>query len=223
MSVHLQSELEKLKTKLLLLAGSAEASIEKAGYALVNLDVKMAENVIQDDHKIDAAEVEVEEECLKILALHTPVANDLRFVVATLKINNDLERVSDLAVNICERVKYLAKDAPIEPPFDIELMVSKCLQLINLSLDAFIHLDVAMAKQVRVMDDEVDKIHRAVYKKVFDGIKKRPEHLEPLIHYLTISKHLERIADYATNIAEDVIYMVEGEIVRHIHHGSNYN
>lgn len=218
MSVHLQSELEKLKTKLLLLAGACESSLEKAGYALKNLDVKLAEQVIQDDHKIDGAEVEVEEECLKILALHTPVANDLRFVVATLKINNDLERVSDLAVNICERVKYLAKVNPIDPPFDIDDMVAKCLELINLALDSFIHLDAAMAKQVRVMDDEVDRIHRSVYQKVFDGIRKKPDSLEPLIHYLTISKHLERTADYATNIAEDVIYMVEGEIVRHTHH-----
>ena len=218
MSVHLQSELEKLKTKLLLLAGACEASLEKAGYALKNLDTKVAEQVIQDDHRIDAAEVEVEEECLKILALHTPVANDLRFVVATLKINNDLERVSDLAVNICERVKYLAKVNPIDPPFDIDDMVGKCLELINLALDSFIHLDAAMAKQVRVMDDEIDRIHRSVYQKVFDGIRKKPDFLEPLIHYLTISKHLERTADYATNIAEDVIYMVEGKIVRHTHH-----
>lgn len=217
MSVHLQHELEKLKTKLLMLGGSTEALLEKAGYALKNLDVEVAEQVIQEDNKIDAAEVEVEEECLKVLALHTPVANDLRFVVATLKINNDLERVCDLGVNICERVKYLAKSQSVEPPFDIDDMVAKCLLMMNLTLDAFINLDLDMARQVRQMDDEVDTIHRAVYAKVFAEIKNNPETLESLIHYLTISKHLERIADYATNIAEDVIYMVGGEIVRHSH------
>lgn len=215
MSVHLQSELEKLKMKLLLLGGATEALLEKASYALKNLDVKVAEEVIQEDHKIDAAEVEVEEDCLKILALHTPVANDLRFVVATLKINNDLERVCDLGVNIGERVKFLAAQNAVTPPFDIELMTSKCLAMINLALDSFIHLDGKLAKQVTQMDDEVDDIHRGVYKTVFSGIRAKPEQLEPLIHYLTISKHLERVADYATNIAEDVIYMVEGEIVRH--------
>jgi phosphate transport system protein len=215
MSVHLQQELEKLKMKLLHLGAISETAIERAGFALINLDVNLAREVINSDHLADLKEVEIEEDCLKILALYTPVANDLRFVVAILKINNDLERVCDLAVNIAERVVFLGSRAPIEAPADFNQMWKLSLKMLNDCLEAFVESDAKMAKSVCEQDDEVDAINRQVYQAVYDQIKKDPEKTEALIHYLSISRHFERAADYATNIAEDVIYMVDGEIIRH--------
>ena len=215
MSVHLQNELESLKMKLLQLGAMAETSIEKAGYALRHMDRDIAKEIIESDEAADLKEVEIEEDCLKIMALHTPVANDLRYVVATLKINNDLERVCDLACNISKRVKYLAKQPPLSVPFAFDEMWSKVLTMLNKSIDAFITQDSKMAFATCDVDDEVDAINRDIYKQVYECIKEKPEHTEIYIHYLSISRALERVADYATNIAEDVIYMVDGRIVRH--------
>jgi phosphate transport system protein len=197
------------------LGAISETAIERAGFALINLDVNLAREVINSDHLADLKEVEIEEDCLKILALYTPVANDLRFVVAILKINNDLERVCDLAVNIAERVVFLGSRAPIEAPADFNQMWKLSLKMLNDCLEAFVESDAKMAKSVCEQDDEVDAINRQVYQAVYDQIKKDPEKTEALIHYLSISRHFERAADYATNIAEDVIYMVDGEIIRH--------
>lgn len=215
MSVHLNTELEQLKQRLLYLGSLAENSMRKAGLALKKMDPELAREVIKYDNQVDLKEVEIEEECLKILALHTPVANDLRFVIATLKINNDLERVSDLAVNIAERVIYLQKQPSVTIPFDFENMWQLALKMLKDSLDSFVQGNVALAKKVCDDDDAVDAINKAMYSKVYDGIRKNPEHVESFIHYLSISRHLERVADYATNICEDVIYMIEGKIVRH--------
>ena len=215
MSVHLQKELESIKMKLLQLGAMAETSLEKAGWALKHLDAKVAKEVVESDHNADLKEVEIEEECLKAMALHTPVANDLRFVVATLKINNDLERVCDLACNIARRVKYLAKQDPIAVPFDFETMCSRVLMMLNKSIDAFITQDVKIAFETCELDDEVDSLNRQIYKQVYECIKEKPEFTETYIHYLSVSRALERVADYTTNIAEDVIYMVEGRIIRH--------
>jgi phosphate transport system protein len=189
--------------------------IRKAGMALTNMDTALAREVIETDNAIDLKEVEIEEDCLKILALHTPVANNLRFVIATLKINNDLERVSDLAVNIAERVLYLQKQPPVAIPFDFENMWQKSLAMVKNALDCFVSGDISLARKVCDDDDAVDAINKAMYDKVYEGIRKNPERVESFIHYLSISRHLERVADYATNIAEDVIYMIEGKIVRH--------
>jgi phosphate transport system protein len=215
MSVHLQTELEQLKTKLLYLGGMTESCMRKAGMALKAMDPALAREVIEADNLVDLKEVEIEEDCLKILALHTPVANDLRFVIATLKINNDLERVSDLAVNIAERVIYLHKQPPVPIPFDFDGMWQKSLAMVKSALDCFVSGDIGLARKVCDDDDAVDAINKAMYDKVFGGIKKNPEYVESFIHYLSVSRHLERVADYATNIAEDVIYMIEGKIVRH--------
>lgn len=201
--------------KLLHLGAMAETAIDKAEFAFTNLDVALAREVIASDHLSDLKEVEIEEDCLKILALHTPVATDLRFVVATLKINNDLERVCDLAVNIAERVVFLGSRPPVKAPADFGPMWALCLKMVNDCLESFVEGDTQLAKAVCEQDDEVDAINRKVYQLVYDEIKRDPEKTEALIHYLSISKHLERVADYATNIAEDVIYMVEGEIIRH--------
>ncbi|MEQ1665884.1 MAG: phosphate signaling complex protein PhoU [Bdellovibrionales bacterium] len=215
MSAHLISELENMKRKLLYLGALAEQSVRKGGVALKSLNKDLAQEVIQMDHHIDLTEVEIEEDCLKILALHQPVANDLRLVVAALKITNDLERIGDLGVNIAERAIYLCQKAPVPIPFDFEQMWQLALDMVKRSLDALVRQDIHLAKKVCEDDDAVDNINKAMYKKVYEGIHKNPDQVESYIHYLSVSRHLERVADYATNICEDVIYMIEGKIVRH--------
>lgn len=220
MTLHLQKEVEHLKKKLLALSTFVEESVQRAVKSLEERDGKLAAKVIENDLMIDHMEIDVEEECLKILALHQPVAVDLRFIVAVLKINNDLERIGDLAVNIAERAEYLATQPKVDIPFDFAGMSRKAQKMLTQSLDSLVNLDSPLAREVLPLDDEVDAINRQMYSQVIDGIRKHPENLNSLIHLLSVSRHLERIADHATNIAEDVIYMIEGEIVRH--HAENY-
>lgn len=215
MSKHLEVELSKLKKKLLSLSSIVEESVYKAAKAISDRDAILAKSVVEGDHDVDLMEVEVEEDCLKALALYQPVAMDLRFVVATLKINNDLERIGDLAVNIAERVIFLNQEKPVEIPFDFEEMARKTRSMLARALDSLIQYDSLIAQNVCRADDEIDEINRQVYQIIYREIRKDPDRVIPLIHYLSISRHLERIADYATNIAEDVIYMIEGRIVRH--------
>jgi phosphate transport system protein len=160
-------------------------------------------------------EVEVEEECLKVLALHQPVAVDLRFLIAAIKINNDLERIGDEAVNIAERVVTIAKEKRLEFTYDYALMAEKTEFMLEKSLDALVNLDLDLALKVCVFDDEVDNIQSNAYSEIKQAMNKHPDQVRYLINLLLISRHLERIADHATNIAEEVIYLVEGEIVRH--------
>jgi phosphate transport system protein len=189
--------------------------VQKAVKSLEDRDSKLAQEVIDADPGIDQAEVDIEEECLKVLALHQPVAVDLRFVIAVLKINNDLERVGDLAVNIAERTLFLCRQEPIAIPFDYSEIRRKALAMLGNSLDSLMNLDADLARKVRTSDDEVDFINRDMYAKVAQAMRNKPDHIERLLCYLSVSRHLERIADYATNIAEDLIYLVAGEIVRH--------
>lgn len=215
MGKHLHNELERLKEKLLSLSTTVEESVYNAVKSVQENNREAAKKVIRSDTAIDEVEVEVEEECLKILALHQPVAIDLRFVISVLKINNDLERIGDLAVNIAQRELYLGKLESIDIPFDFETMARKTRKMLKNALDSLIQMNAPLANEVCQADKEVDAIHRDMYDQVFSEIKKRPEHTEALIQYLSISRHVERIADYATNIAEDVIYMIDGQIVRH--------
>ena len=212
---HIQRQIELLKQKILNVGGLVEEAIANAISAMLNRDGKLAQRVIGDDSVIDQMEVEVEEDCLKILALYQPVAADLRFVVAILKINNDLERIGDLARNIAKRVNYLSKSDPIELPFSLREMTTKVQSMVKLSLDALVNGDVSLARHVREEDDAVDDERKKIADHIISLIKKMPERVEYLLKLNSVSKHLERIADMATNIAEDVIYMVEGEIVRH--------
>lgn len=212
---HIQRQVDLLKQKILEVGGLVEEAIANAISAMLNRDGKLALRVIGDDSVIDSMEVEVEEDCLKILALYQPVAADLRFVVAILKINNDLERIGDLARNIAKRVNYLSKSDPIELPFSLRDMTTKVQSMVKMSLDALVNADTALARQVRAEDDIVDNERKKIADHVISLIKKMPERVEYLLKLNSVSKHLERIADMATNIAEDVIYMVEGEIVRH--------
>ena len=215
MSVHLQKEIENLKKDVLSLGADVEENVHKAVQSLRKRDSKLAEEIIAADYYIDRREVDLEEECLKILALHQPVAIDLRFVIAVLKINNDLERIGDLAVNIAEQAVFLTSKPPIDIPFDFAGMSDKTKVMLKNSLDALVNMDPKLARAVCAADDEVDAINRKMYGQVQEGIRKKIEQMESLIHYLGVARHLERIADHATNIAEDVIYMVDGEIVRH--------
>ena len=215
MPMLLQKELDNLKKRILSLGAIVEEHVSMAIKAVDVKDADIAEKIIQADTKVDAMEVEIEEECLKVLALHQPVAVDLRFITAVIKINNDLERIGDEAVNIAERVVYLASRSPVEAQFGYSLMADKTKTMLQESLDALVNMDVDMAYKVRLDDDEVDNINIDIHEKVRNAIQKNPERVGSLINLLSISRHLERIADHATNIAEEVIYMIEGVIQRH--------
>jgi phosphate transport system protein len=215
MPVHLQRELDRLKKRVLSLGAEVEESVRLATKSLQTRDGNLAEKVIKGDINIDHLEVDLEEEGLKILALYQPVAIDLRFIVAVLKINSDLERIGDLAVNIAERASFLAAQRRVEIPFDFVTMSEKAQGMLRKSLDALANLDASLAYQVCASDDEVDTMNREMYRLVQDAIRKHPAQLENLIHMLSTSRHLERIADLATDISEDVIYMAKGEIIRH--------
>jgi phosphate transport system protein len=215
MRVHLQREIIGLKKDILTIGAMAELSVREAVSAIEKRDEALARSVIEKDIKIDQMEVEVEETCLKILALHQPVAIDLRFIIAVLKINNDLERIGDLAVNIAERAVFLATQPRVYISFDFARMARKTQEMLNKSLDALVNLNAKLARKICACDDEVDAMCSQVYQIVQEAIEADPEQIETLIQLLSTARHLERIADHATNIAEDVIYMIEGEIVRH--------
>jgi len=211
----MKREIDKLKSKLLSLCRVVEESFLQAVKSIKEQNANLAKKVIKADIKIDHMEVDVEEECLKILALYQPVAIDLRFIITALKINNDLERIGDLAVNIAERSQFLADQPKIDVPFDFDRMAVKTQLMLRKSLDALVNMDCKLAHEVCAADDEVDTINRKIYNQVKDNIRSHPEWLESLIHLLSVSRDLERIADHTTNIAEDVIYMAKGEVVRH--------
>ncbi|HIJ65117.1 MAG TPA: phosphate signaling complex protein PhoU [Candidatus Hydrogenedentes bacterium] len=215
MTKHFERETAKLKGHLLRLCARVEDNVYRAARALETRDARLADEVIQSDAAVDEAEVDVEEECLKILALYQPVAIDLRFMVAVLKINNDLERIGDLAVNIAERAMFLASRKDVQCPFDFTAMARKSQDMLRKSIESMVNMDCSLARAVCAADDAVDAMNREMYGKVQDGIRRNIDHVSALIHLLCASRHLERIADLATNIAQDVIYMVEGEIVRH--------
>ena len=217
MARHIEHQISQLKNSILQFGTIVEESISRSNTALFKRDVELAQKVVANDTEIDRLEVELEEECLKVLALYQPVAADLRFVVAVLKINNDLERIGDLASNIAKTVSQLTITGPLELPEEISSMAKQVEEMVKNSLDAVVKADPDLARQVRKEDDIVDAGRHTVRKLVIQQIKKDPEKVEGLLQINSISKHLERIADMATNIAEDVIYMVEGEIVRHRH------
>lgn len=215
----LTREIEKLKKMVLALSAMAENSLQKGFRALETRDTELAQQVIEEDIGIDEMEVELEEEGLKILALHQPVAIDLRFIVAVLRINSELERIGDLAVNMAERASFLSsqewRQKIPDIPDDISFMAEKAKEMVHQSLDALVNMDPRLARQVLEADDMVDAMNRELFQLIYLRIREAPEKVEGLIHLLSATRHLERVADHATNIAEDVIYMITGEIVRH--------
>jgi len=216
MTKHFRKELENIKKRILALGALVEDRVRLAAQAVDQIDAEIAQRIIKADYEVDEMEVDIEEECLKVLALHQPVAVDLRFIIAVIKINNDLERIGDQAVNIAQRVEVIAKRP--KPPFifDYAEMGQKAQRMLKMSLDALVNLDVDIAYKVITMDDEVDQIKKDAYDKIKQAIQDLPERVGYYINLLLISRHLERLADHATNIAEEVIYLVEGEIYRHV-------
>ncbi len=220
MKAHFIHALEELKNQLAEIAAQAEQAVHSAVNAVENNAPDSASQVIRCDREIDRAEIRIEEECLKILALYQPVASDLRQVITILKVNNEIERVGDLAVNIAERVEDIARyqNCGIEK-LDFRDMVFKACGMLKKALDSLAYHDAAMAVKVIGSDDEVDAIHRSNYGRVRNSILKHPDEAQYYLDGLTVSRCLERIADIATNIAEDVIYLESGRIVRHHHEG----
>ncbi len=215
MEVHLHREIDRLKRKILSLGAEVENSLSKSVRALKEWDTGLARSVVEYDSEINRIEVEIEEECLKILALHQPVAIDLRFVVAVLKINNDLERIGDLAANIASRALYISSKERVEIPEKLITIVNMAESMLKRSLDALVNLNTDLAREVIVDDDIIDDLHVRMYDYIQESIKSEPELVDCLISLLSVSRNLERISDLVTNIAEDVIYMVDGEVVRH--------
>jgi phosphate transport system protein len=215
MSIHLNRDLENLQRRILSLASAVEQTVEKAIRALFERDEELAQALIESDRPIDLEENQIEEDCLKILALHQPVAVDLRRVAAILKINTDLERMADLAVNIAERALPLAQGPDVYVPSAFRQMTDLTNTMVRDSLDAFVNLDAELAKRVCRLDDEVDRYNRDIIEHVTEFMKKAPDNVDAGLHLFSAARQLERIADHATNIAEDVVYLVEGKIIRH--------
>lgn len=216
MSLHLHRDLDKLKKEMLRLGNMVELAINNAFLALNNRDSSYVEEVLTNEEQINEMEVQIEEECLKILALHQPVAVDLRFLVVVLKVNNDLERMGDIAKNIAERAKDLMESDVIpdlgQPMQGLPDLVRT---MVRSSLDSLVKLDDQLARQIIEMDDEVDQINRDMYAAVKRLIAEQPSVADSAINLLSCSRNMERIGDLATNIAEDVIFVVEGKVVRH--------
>ncbi|MBD3265100.1 phosphate signaling complex protein PhoU [bacterium] len=215
MSTILRREIEMLKRLVLSVGAMVEDACAKAIHALNEKDEPLARSVIEADREIDKMEVRVEEECMKILALHQPVAQDLRFVISVMKMNNDLERMGDLAANIAKRAVYISTHQSINLELDFPGMAKKSQSMVKRSLDSLVNADSKAAQQVIKDDDEVDRMRKNMEEIVMNELKHQPEHAEHLLKFASVARHLERLADMATNIAEDVIYMVEGDIIRH--------
>lgn len=219
MAIHLLRDLDKLKKEILLLGAMVEEATHKAILTVVDHRAELAEEVIRGDREVDDREVQVEDECLKVLALHQPVANDLRFVLAVLKVNNDLERMGDLARNIAERGRDLAGlPEKVAVPAEIRTMAERVRRMLRDSLNAVVESDTELARRVLADDEEVDQLHKRIFAVVKDRIRENPDQVDGLIQILSTSRYLERIADLATNVAEDVVFMVQGEVIRHQGH-----
>ncbi len=212
---HFDQELEELKGKLLRMVGLVEQSIGEAVRALVERDDSLAEEVMREDARIDEMEVAIEEACLRLLALRQPIAVDLRFITSAMKINNDLERMADQAVNIAERALELNKEPLLKPLIDIPRMSELAQSMVKESLDAFIHEDAALARSVRDRDDKMDHLRDQVFRELLTYMMQDPKTINRAVHLILVARHLERIADLATNVAEDVVYFVQGKVIRH--------
>ena len=218
MVVHLLRDLERLKKEILMLGAMVEEATQKALLTVTEGRTDLCDEVITGDREVDEREIQLEDECLKVLALHQPVAQDLRFVLVVLKINNDLERVADLARNIAARGRDLKLLPRVAVPAEIHAMAESAQRMLRDSLKAAVVSDTELARRVLGDDDEVDRLHERIFEVVKDEIRSDTKLIDPLIQLLSVSRYVERIADLATNIAEEVVFMVEGEIIRHQQH-----
>jgi phosphate transport system protein len=215
MSVHLERQIDKIKGMITAEFEDVAQAVHRAIEAAEQRDAELAQKVIEHDAAINQAEIDIEEECLHTLACYQPVAFDLRYLVAVLKMNNELERIEDLAVNIAEQAKFLASEPPAEFMSYINGMSGEVNGMVERALTSMLEADAEKADAVRAADDRVDAIHRRMYEQVERAMPEHPDQTRQLMHVMNISKHLERIADLACNIAEDVIYVVRGHILRH--------
>jgi phosphate transport system protein len=215
MSKHWERDLLNLQRDILTLAAAVEGAVHLGVRALRERDLELARRVVAGDAAIDQEENRVEDECLKMLALHQPVAGDLRRIIAALKINTDLERMADLAVNIAERVLLLAGAPRPDVAEPLQRMADLTTVMVRRSLDAFVNLDAPLARQVIRLDDEADRYNREIIDDLVRFMRGSGDLVVSGLALFSVVRQLERIADHATNIAEDVIYLIEGEIVRH--------
>ena len=212
---HFDEELVELKTKLLRMAGLAEDQIDKALTALVNRDSALARQVIERDHQVNALDVEIDEDCIRLLALHQPAARDLRLVTTAMKIATELERISDLAENVCERAIELNEEPQLKPYIDIPRMGHLARMMVKESIDGFVRDDATLARKVLTDDDFVDDLMEQLFRELLSFMLEDTHTISRAIRLSFIAKYLERMADHATNIAELVVYLVEGKIIRH--------
>jgi len=212
---HFDDELADLKTTLLRMAGLAEDQIDKALTALVTRDSGLARHVIERDHQVNTLDVEIDEECIRLLALHQPAARDLRLVTTAMKISTELERISDLAENVSERTIELNEEPQLKPYIDIPLMGKMARMMVKESIDAFVKDDAALARKVLTDDDFVDDLMEQLFRELLSFMLEDTRTISRAIRLSFIAKYLERMADHATNIAELVVYLVEGKIIRH--------
>jgi len=210
------SELEHLKEMLLKMAALAEAAIRKSVDSLVERESELASQVIREDQQINTYDVKIDEECIRLLALKQPMGKDLRFITTAMKITTDLERIADNAVNIAERALELNQEPLLKPYIDIPRMSRIAQGMVRDTIEAFVHDDVRLAMDVIMRDDQVDDLNELVWKELMLIMTKDPSTVSRAVKITYISKYLERIGDHATNIAETVVYMVEGKIIRHM-------
>ena len=212
---HFQEELEQLKNRLLEMGGLAEERVRTAVEGLVSRELTLVQQVLEGDGPINQLHIEVDNRCFMLLALHQPMAVDLRAIVSAVKINTDLERVGDLAVNIAEAVTRYLEHPPVKELIDIPRMARVAQTMLRDALDAFVRRDTALAEAVLNQDDELDGLKTQVFRELLTYMLQAPSTIEPALDLILISRHLERIGDHATNIAEDVIFMVSAKDVRH--------
>jgi len=215
MQRHFDQELLDLKDKILRMGILVEEQVQGALRALTERDSDLARKIIANDHQVNTLDVAVDEDCLRLLALQQPTARDLRFITTAMKISTELERVSDLAENICERTLELNEEPQLKPYIDIPRMANWSLRMVKEALDAFVNYDAALARKACRDDDFVDDLTRQLFRELLSFMLENPQTITRAIRITFISKYLERIADHATNVAELVVYMVEGKIIRH--------
>ena len=212
---HFHEELEHVKEKTLKMGSLVEAMVERAVASLVDRDSRLAEEVIASDQKVDALDVEIDEDCLRLLALQQPAAKDLRFITTAMKITTDLERMADQAVNICQRAIELNEEPQLKPYIDIPIMSQLAQKMMREALDAFVRRDADLARQVIPEDNKVDALKNQVFRELLTFMMEDPRTIPRAIRLILVSRHLERIADHATNLAEMVVFLVEGKTIRH--------
>jgi len=215
MQRHFHEELELVKEKTLRLGSLVETMVEQAVASLVDRDSRLAEEVIASDRKVDILDLEIEEDCLRLLALHQPAAKDLRFITTAMKITTDLERMADQAVNICERAIELNEEPQLKPYIDIPIMSQLSQKMMREALDAFVRRDADLARQVIPEDNKVDALKDQIFRELLTFMMEDPRTIPRAIRLILVSRHLERVADHATNIAEMVVFLVEGKNIRH--------